>query len=341
MGGGFQVRGNKLSILNSPEACEKERIGPEVSCDANSSADDSKPSSQCWSDDRTDLLRCRELDCILPQDASSGGGRIGALGMIGTLTRSANMGRAGQIVTLALCVSLFIMGRALAAEVGAAVVVVNNVTGALGPDKPSTVLRAGIDVFQDEIVKAADDSAARVLFQDKTTLEVAPKSEIVLDKFVFDPNPALSKVALSVVSGVTRFTTGTLPKDNYSITTPGATLAVRGTILDINVDVGGGTFVYVEEGSCVLSSGGQTVTVNAGQSSFSRVGNTPSPPTNTPFPSRQLNQLFTLLQQATITTTPGGTPNFQPSPPANNPPTTTTNNCVSPTVSPSAVPNCP
>jgi hypothetical protein len=255
--------------------------------------------------------------------------------------RSASRRRAGQILTLALCASLIIMGRSLAAEVGAAVVVVNNVTGALGPDKPSTELRAGIDVFQDEIVKAADDSAARVLFQDKTTLEVAPKSEIVLDQFVFDPNPSLSKVAVSVVSGVTRFTTGNLPKDDYSISTPGATLAVRGTILDINVDAAGGTFVFVEEGACRISSGGETVTLNAGQSSFARVGTTPSPPTNTPFPTQQLNQLFTLLQQAAVTTTPNGTPTFQPTPPANNPPTTTTSNCVNPTVSPSTPRSCP
>ena len=177
-------------------------------------------------------------------------------------------------------------------------------------------LHAGIDVFQDEVVQSSENSAARVIFQDKTTLEIAPSSEITLDEFVFDPNPAKSKVAVSIVSGVVRFTTGNLPKDNYKIYTPGGSLSVRGTVVSIHVDALGGSFVSVEEGSVIFSSGGQSVTINAGQSSFSSIGGTPSPPTNTPFPSYLLTQMIALLQQTTVT---GG-------PPASVPPTTPSNN---------------
>jgi hypothetical protein len=224
-----------------------------------------------------------------------------------------------------------------AAEIGAAVVVVNHVTGAVAPQKSPMDLRAGIDVFQDEVVRSGENSAARVVFQDKTTLEIAPSSEITLDQFVFDANPALSKVAVSVVSGVARFTTGNLPKDDYKIYTPGASLSVRGTVLSIHVDALGGTFVFCEEGSVIFTSSGQSVTINAGQSSFSGAGGTPSPPTNTPFPSYLMTQMMALLQQTAVTGGPNGVP---PTTPGNNAPVITNSGCVSPTATPSS-PNCP
>jgi hypothetical protein len=240
------------------------------------------------------------------------------------------MPRVARALAVAGCLWISIWGPTSAAEIGAAVVVVNHVTGALEPQNAPVIWHAGIDVFQNEVVRSADDSAARIVFQDKTTLEIAPKSEIVLDKFVFDPDPSLSKVTVSIVSGVARFTTGNLPKDDYAILTPQASLAVRGTVLDIDVDVGGGTFAYCEEGTCIFKAGGQTVTLHAGQSSFAQAGGTPSPPGNTPFPTGLMNQMFALLQQTatgnTSTNPPGAGPLYYPSTP---PPSTTdcSNDC--------------
>lgn len=237
---------------------------------------------------------------------------------------SPRISRVAWVIAAAVCSWIGIWGPASAAEIGAAVVVVNHVTGALGAQKAPVVWHAGIDVFQDEVVRSADDSAARVVFQDKTTLEVAPKSEVVLDKFVFDPDPSLSKVTVSIVAGVARFTTGNLPKDDYKILTPGGSVAVRGTVLDFHVDAGGGTFVFCEEGTGLFTAGGHTVTLHAGQSSFAQVGSTPSPPANTPFPTGLLNQMFALLQQTAAgngasTNPPGTGPLYYPStPPPNN-----------------------
>lgn len=230
-----------------------------------------------------------------------------------------------RVLALVSCLWGSLLSAASAAEIGAAVVVVNHVTGALAPQNSPVVWHAGIDVFQNETVRSADDSAARVVFQDKTTLEIAPKSEIILDNFVFDPDPSLSKVTVSIASGVARFTTGNLPKEDYTILTPQASLGVRGTVLDIHVDVAGGTFVFCEEGACIFKAGGQTVTLHAGQSSFAQVGGTPSPPGNTPFPTGLMNQMFALLQQTApannaSTNPPGAGPLYYPSTP---PPSTT------------------
>src|SRR5580704_2285703 len=79
-------------------------------------------------------------------------------------------------------------------QIGATAQVVNSVTGTLATTRQTQILRAGIDVFQDQ-----------------TQLSIGPVSEVVLDKFVFDPNPAASVVAVSVAKGVARFSTGILP----------------------------------------------------------------------------------------------------------------------------------
>src|SRR5580692_4318820 len=75
-------------------------------------------------------------------------------------------------------------------QIGAASIVVNSVTGTLATTHEAAPLRAGIDVFQNETIDTADNSASRVIFQDRTQLSIGPMSQVVLDRFVFDPNPA-------------------------------------------------------------------------------------------------------------------------------------------------------
>ena len=58
---------------------------------------------------------------------------------------------------------------------------------------------------QNEVIDTADQSASRVVFQDKTELSVGPQSSVVLDRFVFDPDPSKSAVAISIAKGVARF----------------------------------------------------------------------------------------------------------------------------------------
>lgn len=78
--------------------------------------------------------------------------------------------------TASVCVLAIMLARtavAADAQIGAASIVVNNVTGTLATHQ-SALLRAGIDVFQNEVIDTADQSASRVVFQDKTELSVGP-----------------------------------------------------------------------------------------------------------------------------------------------------------------------
>jgi hypothetical protein len=223
------------------------------------------------------------------------------------------------------CVAGFaaMLGEAAAAEknIGAASRVVHLVTGAVAPTEPPAVLRVGIDVFANEIVKTGENSAALLVFQDKTELSIGADSEIVLDRFVFDPDPAKSAVAISVLTGVARFSTGLLPKSAYTIRTPTATLSVRGTTLSITVEAEapekgrrkGGTCgdplvrktqVDVITGAVAVLAQNETVLIDTGQSSTVECGSPPTSPFSSPAPSQALSQMDTLLQQAALQTNP-------------------------------------
>jgi hypothetical protein len=183
-------------------------------------------------------------------------------------------------------------------NVGAARIVVNDVKGVVGKNKPA-VMRAGIDVFQNEVIRTGDRSASKVVFQDNTNLSIGAGSQVVLDRFVFDPDPAKSQVALSIARGVVRFSTGNLPKSAYQITTPTATIGIRGTILTIVVSADGSTLISVDEGIVLVTSGGQTVTVGAGFSTtVAAAGLGPLPPSPTPPARPPVDLMDTLLAQA-------------------------------------------
>src|SRR5215472_14563543 len=98
------------------------------------------------------------------------------------------------ILAAAGVIGLLLSGAAGAAEtqIGATSIVVNDVTGTLATTRETAPLRAGIDVFQNETIDTGADSASRVVFQDKTELSVGPSSSVVLDRFVFDPDPSKS-----------------------------------------------------------------------------------------------------------------------------------------------------
>ncbi len=220
--------------------------------------------------------------------------------MMKTVWRLRVLQRAGAATMVALFACMLLADAAPGAGIGSPVIVVNTVTGSLKAQEPRE-LRVGVDVFADEIVKTAAKSVARIVFEDQTKLEIGPLSEVVLDRFVYDPNRSDSEMAVSIAKGIARFTTGVLRHDSYTIKTPTATIGVRGTILTLRTDASG-TSVYVADGSVTVAANGVTVVVNAGQATSVPVGGIPSPPVDAPSPPSDVTAMQALLWDAT---TPG------------------------------------
>jgi hypothetical protein len=144
---------------------------------------------------------------------------------------------------------------ALASEtrVGEAVVIKNDVVRVAG-DATSPV-NVGDGMLRDEVVRTSTDSAARFVMADSTNLSIGPSATIKLDRTIFNDEHSYRDIAISLTTGAFRFVTGHSEKAAYKITTPLATIGVRGTILDI-LSQRGRTTVVLQEGAasvCTLS----------------------------------------------------------------------------------------
>lgn len=145
-------------------------------------------------------------------------------------------------------------------RIGTAAAVRNQVTAAQAGQERR--LAVGNPVHQNELIRTGADSAAQLLFADQTTLSLAPRSEITLDRFIYDPNRSAGDVAVSLSSGALRFISGAQDPRSYEIRTPVATIGVRGTIVDF-LFVNGRMFGILDEGRVLFTLGnGQVVELN-------------------------------------------------------------------------------
>jgi hypothetical protein len=142
-------------------------------------------------------------------------------------------------------------------RVGEAAVIQNEVVQVMGAT--SHPINVGDGVLRDETVRTGIESAARLVMADSTNLSLGPNATIKLDRTVFDDEHTYRDIAIRLTTGVFRFVTGHSEKTAYKITTPLATIGVRGTILDI-LSRRGTTIVVLQEGaSRVCSRGGQCI----------------------------------------------------------------------------------
>lgn len=144
-------------------------------------------------------------------------------------------------------------------KIGVAAAVKNDVQGRSG------ALAVGSSVFSNERIRTGDAASAQLMFVDKTVLNMGPKAELMLDKYVYNPNRGSGQVVVNAVQGSMRFVTGSQNPTSYSIKTPVGTLGIRGTVVDLQISPLE-TFIGVLEGSLTIRMlDGSLMTVNAGQ----------------------------------------------------------------------------
>lgn len=132
-------------------------------------------------------------------------------------------------------------------------------------DKP---YRAELDfnIRQNDNVETANGRIA-IKFLDDSTVKLTEHSQLTIDEYIYDPNPSKSKLALNFASGTARFITGQLgriDKENISIQTPTANIAIRGTDFTATVDELGRSLIILLPDLTGFSSGEITVTTAMG-----------------------------------------------------------------------------
>jgi len=113
---------------------------------------------------------------------------------------------------------------------------VNPKTDSTPPGQQTRTVMVGAQMLMNEKVVTGPQGSTQLVFNDHSTLTIGPSSEVVIDQFVYDPATNSGKMAVSLGKGVMRFVGGELShKGNASITTPTATVGIRGGIVMLRV----------------------------------------------------------------------------------------------------------
>jgi hypothetical protein len=159
--------------------------------------------------------------------------------------------------TLCIAATLAMTSARAETRVGEAVIIKNEVLRVA--TSATSQINVGDGVLRDENVRTGNDSAARLVMIDSTNLSLGPNASLVLDRTVFNDEHSYRDIAIRLTTGAFRFVTGHSEKTAYKISTPLATIGVRGTILDI-LSQRGQTIVVLQEGaSRVCTTGGQCI----------------------------------------------------------------------------------
>ena len=203
-----------------------------------------------------------------------------------------------RVAAAAVLLTLALPAHA-ATQAGIAAVVVGDVTVSEGERPRPTAAETGMRMDLGDRVSSAEQARLQILLLDQTVFTVGPNSDLVIDRFVYDPEAGRGEVAASYSRGVFRYVSGQVAKlnpQNVSISTPMGTIGVRGTALFVtddpetgktfiglsgpgaqnNADMGSGGFTF-------LPPGGEPVDVTRADTGiFVAPGEPPSAPMPTP-----------------------------------------------------------
>lgn len=84
-----------------------------------------------------------------------------------------------------------------------------------------------------------------ITFLDDSVVRLTEHSKLVIDEYIYDPNPNNSSMSLNFALGTVRFVSGNLNKNNIDLKTPTADIAVRGTDFTVTVDETGRSLIIL------------------------------------------------------------------------------------------------
>jgi len=175
--------------------------------------------------------------------------------------------------------------------------------------QPAQIQREDVKILTgvDTPVKMYDEietlnGTVNILFEDDTKVSLSKYSKLVVDEYVYDSNKKVGKVSLKGRLGTLRYTSGKIAKNNrknVKITSPTASVSVRGTDFTMTVEpTGRTTFQLLPSidasgnaytGSIAVSNSSGVVVLNQAFE-VTRVENNFKPPTPPKKEARQAPQ---------------------------------------------------
>ena len=168
-----------------------------------------------------------------------------------------------------------------ATEIGSVAAVNKDIEGT-PPGADARSLLLGDRLIANERLISSPIGSGQMLFLDQTSLTVSPNSDIVLDKYVYDPETEAGEIGVTVARGVLRMIGGRITKTTDAVVkTPTATIGIRGGIALVVVDsqdqtrimhvTGEYTRINTADGELVLSRSNGLATASGGGVEFNGV----------------------------------------------------------------------
>ena len=115
----------------------------------------------------------------------------------------------GKFIIVPLAAALIAAGPALAQQVGTATAV-NPVSESTPPGGATDKLTVGARVMHNERIHTSPSGSAQLLFLDKSTLSIAPNTNLVIDEFVYDPAANRGHMLTRLAQGTLQYIGGQL-----------------------------------------------------------------------------------------------------------------------------------
>jgi hypothetical protein len=116
-------------------------------------------------------------------------------------------------------------------------------------------LMIGETIVNKEYIQTTNAGSVQITFVDKTTMNIGRNSSVTIDKFVYDPQSGTGELAVSLGKGVLRFVGGQVSHTSgATVTTPVATIGVRGGTMTVTALDGGGIMVVDHYGAINIAN---------------------------------------------------------------------------------------
>ena len=123
-----------------------------------------------------------------------------------------------------------------------------NTPASIQRSKDTIVGQKGTGVEMNDAIRTQQGKVG-ITFADDTKVQVNENSKLVIDDFVYDPKSKSGKLGAKMALGTVRYASGQIAKNspqNVALSTPTATISVRGTDFTASVDeVGASTIILL------------------------------------------------------------------------------------------------
>ena len=133
-----------------------------------------------------------------------------------------------KTLVVSLIFSLFFLINVVASEmIGIVAVGIGDIS-----NQKNEKLTTGSKIYFGDTILVKAKSNAQILLLDETALTVGEKSELNIDKFIYDPKTKIGKIVSNIKIGTVRIITGEISKknpDNLEVNVPTGSVGARGT----------------------------------------------------------------------------------------------------------------